>query len=267
MGGTGKTPFVIALCRSLRGMGFRVGVVSRGYRRRGGGELLVCDGERILATPEEAGDEPYLIAYEARVPVAVGKNRHSAYRLLGEFSLDVVVLDDGFQHLQLERDLDICLVDGVRGFGNGWLFPSGPLREPVCGVRRAHAVVFTKGFAPGLLAECRGAFSRPVFFWPYKVELGELPEEVVVVAGVGDPSWLLRQLEGRVRIVEKRIFPDHHLYREGDFDGIEAPVVTTLKDYVKFPLSVLERLSVFVVRVDYTLPSGFLEFLRERLCP
>jgi tetraacyldisaccharide 4'-kinase len=147
LGGTGKTPMAIAIAGRLQGCGLKVSVVSRGYKggreHRGG---IVSDGHRIRLSPEEAGDEPYLMACRLKgVPVVVGRDRFRAgMKAWREFGVDCIVLDDAFQHLALCRDLDLVLLDFMRPFGNGRLFPAGPLREPLAALTRAGAVVLTR---------------------------------------------------------------------------------------------------------------------------
>src|SRR5690606_13793345 len=125
-GGSGKTPLVIALVDALRARGFRPGVVSRGYGGRERGPMLVDD----RSTPAEVGDEPCLIRRRSNVPVAIGRDRVRAGALLAERGVDVAIADDGLQNPRFARDLEICVVDGRRRFGNGLLLPAGPLREP-----------------------------------------------------------------------------------------------------------------------------------------
>ena len=146
-GGTGKTPMAIYLARRLTRKGHRVVLVSRGYRGRAektGG--VVSDGLRILMDDATAGDEPYLMARcLPKVPVVVGGDRFQAGMLaVRQLGAQVVVLDDAFQHLALERDFDLVLMDAARPLGNEHLLPRGVLREPISALRRAHAVVLTR---------------------------------------------------------------------------------------------------------------------------
>ncbi|HEU4402317.1 MAG TPA: tetraacyldisaccharide 4'-kinase, partial [Candidatus Polarisedimenticolia bacterium] len=143
-GGTGKTPLTSFVAGLLRDSGYRVGVASRGYRRHGTrAPLLVADGRALLVDAAHAGDEPYLIARDnPGVAVAVGADRAAAARLLlAAHNPEVIVLDDGFQHRRLGRDLDLLLLDGPDPWGNGKMLPLGPLREPLSGLARAGAIV------------------------------------------------------------------------------------------------------------------------------
>ncbi len=147
VGGTGKTPMTIYLAQKVQQLGFKVAVVSRGYRgaaeRQGG---IVSDGNSIRMGPQLAGDEPYLVARNlGKIPVIVGKNRFAAGMLAHEkFRPDVIVLDDGFQHLRLKRDIDLVLLDYAHPFGNSYLLPRGTLREPISALARSHACILTR---------------------------------------------------------------------------------------------------------------------------
>src|SRR3989475_433621 len=147
VGGTGKTPVVIALAAALRDRCRKVGVISRGYKRRSGTSILeISDGRTLRGHPEDSGDEPFLIAQRCSgVPVAVGADRPLVGRyLVDRFDLDTLVLDDGFQHLALRRDMDILVLDAGAPFGNGYLLPRGRLREPLSAMERASAVLVTR---------------------------------------------------------------------------------------------------------------------------
>src|SRR3989442_6529994 len=148
VGGTGKTAVVIALAAALRDRGGKLGVISRGYKRRSGTSILeISDGRTLRGHPGDSGDEPFLIAQRCSgVPVAVGADRPLVGRyLVDRFDLDTLVLDDGFQHLALRRDMDILVLDAGAPFGNGYLLPRGRLREPLSAMERASAVLLTRG--------------------------------------------------------------------------------------------------------------------------
>ena len=147
VGGTGKTPMTIYLANLIQDFGNKAVVISRGYKGRAekaGG--IVSDGKVLLMGPETAGDEPYMMAVKLKnVPVIVGKNRFEAGMLaVRTFKPEVLVLDDAFQHLKLERDLDLVLLDCQRPFGNGHMLPRGIMREPVSALSRADALILTR---------------------------------------------------------------------------------------------------------------------------
>ena len=149
LGGTGKSPMVVYLAEMLRGMGYEVAVISRGYMgsaEKSGG--MISDGRRLLMGPDAAGDEPYMMAralLDEGVPVLVGQDRiRSGMLAVGHFRPHVILMDDGFQHCRLYRDLDIVLLDSQRPLGNGFLFPRGSLREPVSALKRADMLMMTR---------------------------------------------------------------------------------------------------------------------------
>jgi tetraacyldisaccharide 4'-kinase len=239
-GGSGKTPFVIWLVTWLRGQGYRPGVVSRGYGRQDRGVRRVT----AQSTAAEVGDEPLLIQQATGAPVAVGASRLAAARLLlaGEPGVDVIVSDDGLQHYALARNLELVLADGVAGFGNGWLLPAGPLREPRARLAEADALIVT---------ERDGAASLPAGKLPvFAVRLSPAgfvnlrdghrrdalaapaTGEIEAVTGIARPEQffaLLARLGVRHR---PRPFPDHHAFTAADMDA-GAAVVMTAKDAVK----------------------------------
>jgi tetraacyldisaccharide 4'-kinase len=147
VGGTGKTPMTIHVAGEFKRAGFKVVIVSRGYK--GGAEKhggIVSDGRTLYMDAEQAGDEPFMIACRLKgVPVVVGKNRFAAGMLaIDEYQPDVIVLDDAFQHLKLKRDIDLVLLDHMRPFGNSHLLPRGVLREPVASLARSTACILTR---------------------------------------------------------------------------------------------------------------------------
>ena len=261
LGGTGKTPIVEAVADLLRREGIRVGVLSRGY---GGsvqsGITVVSDGTRCLVSPEIAGDEPVLLAeHLADVPVIVGKDRYAAGRLaVDRFGLDALVLDDGFQHVQLARDLDIVLLDSARPLGNGRLFPRGDLRERPTAMARADAIVLTHcdtDAVPALAAPLCGTSARPLFRSQHTpLDLRRLADghilplaslkgqRLLAFCGIGTPQHFrltLQRLDAE--IVAFMAFPDHHLYTRAEIERLALRatqdhvdiLVTTEKDGVR----------------------------------
>jgi tetraacyldisaccharide 4'-kinase len=147
VGGTGKTPMAVYLATMLKNEGYRVAVVSRGYGGKSSGTGgIVSDGEKILLGADMAGDEPFMMAKQLRdIPIVVFSNRYQAGLLaIEKFSPDIILLDDGFQHRKLKRDLNILLLDANHPFGNGHLLPRGTLREPIAMIRRADIMILTR---------------------------------------------------------------------------------------------------------------------------
>jgi tetraacyldisaccharide 4'-kinase len=261
VGGTGKTPMVILLAGMLRDRGMRPAVLSRGYGGKStSGVLVVSDGRQILAGPEEAGDEPVLIARRLKgIPVLAGAKRALTGRYAREnFGVDVMVLDDGFQHRWIHRDLDIVLLDSRQPLGNGLLLPRGPLREPPLALERAGVVVFTRlqdSAGPVMDKDISGILSgRPVLRTRIRptnlvgADGTELPlsflagKKVFAFAGIAQPESFRQTVEGLGGIIAGfRAFPDHHRYTAEDWGRIEHDaglaradiVLATEKDLVK----------------------------------
>lgn len=229
VGGTGKTPLVIALVGWLRQQGMRPAVISRGYGRE--------REETALVTPEMeatvAGDEPLLISREGGVPVYVGVDRvAAAERAVADGECDLLVLDDGLQHYRLQRDIEIVVVDGERQFGNGLCLPAGPLREPRSRLGEVDAVV-VNGEGMRLQPQSLYRLGQP----EQQQSLESLAGETVhAVAGIGNPQRFFAMLEGAGLKVISHPFPDHHQYNGDDFQfpaGRELPILMTEKDAVK----------------------------------
>jgi tetraacyldisaccharide 4'-kinase len=257
-GGTGKTPMTIMVAQRIRDLGYRVVVVSRGYRGRmesAGG--IVSDGATIFKSPDDAGDEPYLMARILKgIPVVVGKDRYAAGLLaVRRFNPDVIVLDDAFQHLRLKRDLDLVLLDSRLPLANGHLLPRGLLREPVAALRRAHAVIFTRS-NPALRPSIPDALAgrRPVFHTMHVPVIrntrqagGALVTETmdiaclkgkktVAFAGLADNAQFFDSLErAGCNLVGQFSFADHHRYRRDELDRIAEAARTTGADVIATP--------------------------------
>ncbi|MBA2252504.1 MAG: tetraacyldisaccharide 4'-kinase, partial [Nitrospirales bacterium] len=273
VGGTGKTPVTIAVTDALLAAGHRVAVLSRGYRRRSRTpRVLVSDGRKILVGPEEAGDEPFLIAQRCpRAVVAVGSDRYELGRwVLAQCSIDCLVLDDGFQHRALYRDVDLLLVDATDEHGLRALVPAGRLREPLSTAARATALLITRVEASAdaqpivsLIQQAIGCDVKPILvrFTPQGfvdahngmgVPLDTLTgQRVVIFSGIGNAgAFRTSVLRQGLIVVDEVVFPDHHAYTMSDVNRVKAraerlgaPVlVTTEKDAVK--LQALPSLSM-----------------------
>jgi len=288
-GGSGKTPFAAWLAAALRRRGHRVVLASRGYRRRGRGPVtVVSDGERLYAGVDAAGDEPFWLAARVPgVPVLVGSDRVAlGLRALSSYNAEILLLDDGFQHLRLARDVDIVLIDSAAPFGNGYTLPRGLLRENPHALASAHSI----GVLGGTLSEedaARVTALAPVAFrfCVRKRAVGlralgggtlEQPEklagtEVGVLCGIAKPASLLRSVEELgARVVAERRFPDHHRYRARDLSGLAAEVplwITTEKDAVKLAPEWLgeAELRVLCIELEVENAERFLLWLEECL--
>jgi tetraacyldisaccharide 4'-kinase len=262
VGGTGKTPMAVYLARWFMERGKRVTVLSRGYGgSRQGKVSIVADGSNILLTPAEAGDEPYLLACSVPgLSVVIGADRYRAGLLaLERLNPDILILDDGFQHQRLKRDLNLLLLDCGKPFGNGWTLPAGALREPPAAVERADLVIFTRCSdrpppqvtgKPCCFASHRLTVALPLAGGeplPFRALEGL---RGLAFAGIAQPASFFNSLEGEgLNIAATLAFPDHCNYAEPEMAAIcrlkEATspdfMITTEKDAVKL-VSYGERL-------------------------
>jgi tetraacyldisaccharide 4'-kinase len=255
VGGTGKTPMAAYLARWFMARGKRVAIISRGYGGSLEGEIrVVADGRAILLSPGEAGDEPYLFAASMPgVMVVIGADRYRAgCHAREQLEPDIFILDDGFQHLRLRRDLNILLLDCGRPFGNGRTLPAGTLREPVSAVERADLIIFTR---------CTGDQPVPATGKPWCNASHRLTGVIppaggepqafrslerlkgLAFAGIADPAAFFSSLEreGGLHLAATRAFCDHCRYGEGEIAALlklkedcrADYLITTGKDAVK----------------------------------
>ena len=275
VGGAGKTPLALAVVDALRQRGWHPGIVSRGYGRSAGGVAAVG----AASTTAEVGDEPLLLARRAGVPVWVGSDRVAAARglLAAHPQIDLILCDDGLQHYQLGRDVEIAVFDG-RGAGNGWRLPLGPLREPLARLAKVDAIVFN-GPADARVAEAAATVERfamrlqPGPFYRLDDPAQTCPTEslkgknLFAVAGIGEPGRFFRTLEELGLFFSRHPFPDHHAYTAADLaivrDGV---LLMTEKDAVKCAgLTVGETWVLPVVAdIEPALIDTILEKLRGR---
>lgn len=259
VGGTGKTPVTAFIARFLLEQGYKVAVLSRGY----GGTLegttaIVSDGKQLFHSAEECGDEPFLLAGSLPgLMVVIGSDRHAAGLLaMEELSPDIFLLDDGFQHLRLQRDLNILLLDQGRPFGNGWTLPAGLMREPQSAAARANLVILTRcspnDVTPENVLEKKVYRSRHKLVDAIPLAGGEAVglesignKRVLAFAGIAAPELFFEGLrEKGLRVVETLCFQDHAAYDPATItlisEAAEATkaelLITTEKDGVKLKL-------------------------------
>ncbi len=233
VGGTGKTPLVIWLVEEARRRGLRPGVILRGHGARQSGPTAVADG----ADPIDVGDEAVLLARRTGAPVVIGRDRAAAgQHLLERFDADLLISDDGLQHLRLGRDVEIAVVDAGRGLGNRRCLPAGPLREPADGLARMDGVIANGAPWPGADGwfALRAGEPMPVGMRSANNTPPAPGEWVHAVAGIGNPERFFATLRRLGFEVEPHPFPDHHVYRPEELRfAPAAPVVMTEKDAVK----------------------------------
>lgn len=247
-GGTGKTPLTALIADFLIVNGYKPGIISRGYKGKFKGSLVVSDGTNILCSASESGDEMYMLAKNIKTPILVNQKKYLAAKdIESKFNLDCIIVDDGFQHRFLHRDLDIIIIDKST-LDNPYPFPKGRLREPFANIRRADIICYPNNIANAMNnLECNGL----------KVELntnelGLIPLVTIPNANIQNSVFLFSGIANHSKfrnsilncgneIISEEIFKDHHSYTESDiksliqsFDSnISNTIITTEKDAVK----------------------------------
>jgi tetraacyldisaccharide 4'-kinase len=270
VGGVGKTPLVVALVEALSAAGFSPGIVSRGYGGRAS-RYPVCVNFESKA--KEVGDEPLMLAQRTECPVVVDPDRVAAAQyLLAHYQVDVIVSDDGLQHYALGRDLEIAVVDGARGLGNGWCLPAGPLREPPGRLSEVDWVVVNGG-QTRITGHCHFMKLTPEVM--VNLRSGEVRQcsdiigqgEVHAIAGIGNPERFFATLEGIGYRAEPHRFDDHADYNASDLQfQDDKPVIMTEKDAVK--CKIFAKDNCWYLKVKATLPPEFIKdvLLRVQNC-
>jgi tetraacyldisaccharide 4'-kinase len=263
VGGSGKTPLVIWIAELLKSKGWSPAIISRGY----GAKVDAPRAATVASEAAEVGDEPIVLARRSGCPVWIGPDRVQVAQALraAHPDVNVLVLDDGLQHYRMRRDIEIAVVD-ARGFGNGFMLPAGPLREPRLRLRTVDAVVAhgaspVKDFSMSLAGEEVHRMTDARERRPLKAFAGQ---KVHAAAGIGDPNRFFVHI-GRAGVkVIPHPFPDHHPFSAGDLEfGDELPVILTEKDAVK--LRSAARPDWWVLPVSARLDPGFGAWLVRKL--
>lgn len=301
IGGTGKTPLVRLVADLIRKKGLVPAILIRGYKGSFKGEYaVVADGHSILMDSEQAGEEALMLATQLPgVPVIIGASRYAAGQYaVEELGVDAVILDDGFQHRNLERDLDIIAIDATNPFGYGYIFPRGLLREPRWSLRRGDIVILTKAdYLPlkrrerileklkrllGKKGKIIQARHRPMWLRDFTGEkergLTLNKKKVIAFSGIGDPASFERTLESMgAELVLRLRFPDHHRYTQEELleifsmafmRGAEM-IITTEKDIVGLPdelkdLIAGQEMGLWVLGIEAEISEGK-EILEETI--
>lgn len=282
-GGTGKTPLVEWVARTLANKGKKVCILTRGYGRKDPHlQVIVSDGYGVLASPSEAGDEPYLLATNLSGLAAVisSADRIAAgQEAIKDFGSDCFVLDDGFQHLRLARDLNIVTIDATNPWGGGKLLPYGRLRETLDGLGRADCFVITRCDQAGNLDALRSEIfeltgERPIFHSQMRTfrvsalkngfdDLGP-QARVAAFCAVGNPSSFFEHLcRSGYELALQKSFPDHHIYSQDEIDSLIASakeagansLITTAKDAVKLR-AMSFSIPCYVSEIEISIENG-----------
>jgi len=302
MGGTGKTPLVMYLAKQLADLGYKPAIVSRGYRGTSNADVnIVTDGTGILMEAEASGDEPWLLANElSGVVVATGRNRVLPCReVIRLYNCDIIILDDGFQHLKVARTIDLVLFDVDVFAGNSRVFPGGELREPVKALSRCSAFVLTginqsntirsdkcseillNRFQDKELFRFTGSYHRAFQYGSLNedperktIPVSELPENLFCFCGIANPQRFNQLLlENGIMTAGFKTFDDHHHYSDKDLDQLFTDArsqnatgfLTTEKDISKTRNILRHKLPVFTLPFEFKENHDFNQFIAERL--
>lgn len=238
VGGVGKTPLVVALAKYLSQKGLQVGIVSRGY----GAHIKSFPHQvRESDTALQVGDEPKLLAQKTACPVVIAPNRrHAVQYLLEHHHSDVIISDDGLQHYAMSRQIEIAVIDGMRGMGSGWCLPAGPLREPIKRLQEVDFIVVNGEHS--VHTHCQGLGNvyqmtmqaeLPRSFTGESVSWDAIPMPCSAVAGIGNPDRFFALLTQLGVAFEPHKFADHHEFLPHELANLKKPVMMTEKDAVK----------------------------------
>lgn len=293
LGGTGKTPAVIAVAEGAKMSGLNPCILTRGYKGKIKGPCFASKGSELLLDPDDAGDEARLMAERLNdVPVVIGKNRYDGGMFAlnsSNFQPSLFILDDGFQHIALHRDIDVLLIDASNPFGSGRLFPEGRLREPLKSMGRADIIVITKADMASKIS-IEGTVQKikkynstaPIYHASHKptalvsssgqvMDLETLKEKkVYLFSGIANPSYFKAILDSiGVEVVRFKNFRDHHNYRQREIDRIVKSaagmgIITTEKDMVKLK-SLKNTENISALRIEFSVEDEFYNKLFEEV--
>ena len=285
VGGTGKTPFCEYLAQELKKNGHHVAIISRGYGRQTRGTIVVSNGKEILCRPEESGDEPFLLAQNlTNIPVICKADRYQGGLFVQQhFQPDIIILDDGFQHRRLHRDLNIVLVDATRGFGNGKTLPGGFLREPVSSLKRADLICLThvhkQKSIDRLVQKIQSITSSPILKTIHEpcqlIQMGTNKsndlsllknKKAFLFSGIANPSAFEKTISSLgSEICYHLKYKDHYRYTERDLKRIFMTarkysaelIVTTEKDAVRLASYNSLVKNFFYLKIKIKIIEGF----------
>ena len=272
-GGTGKTPLVIHIAKIILAQGKTPGIISRGYGRKSKGMFVVHNGKKLLFDVATSGDEPFLIGkLLKKVPIIVSENRSMGIKkLLEDFSVDIVIMDDGFQHRKVKRDLNIITVSGNESFSNYKLLPIGKLREPLQNIKRADLLIYTKteNF-PHIHSKLESYYKQDFIFCIFhpilmkynlfKNNKSQIPDEpVFAFCGIADSkSFFQSIIKFGIKIKGKKSYRDHQNYNDKILKKLSKKItelnvkniITTEKDVVKLPDHFINNFEIYIIKID-----------------
>jgi len=288
VGGTGKTPFVQMLSKYFISRNLKIGIVGRGYKRKSKGEIIVSDGINILSDADEAGDEMLLLANSLKIPIIADDDKSKAAKSMEQkFAPDLIIVDDGFQHRKLYRDIDIILLDRDT-IENPKLLPEGRLREPLSSIQRADVIVLTGTIelpnelkelvSNQIIIKVKQIKANPYYLngkEPNFNSLNTYRKGIFAFAGIARPDRFYDMLaEMDYKIINKKSYDDHHHYTKSDIENLIKMakennlfvLATTEKDAVKLIKFIddfeKEKIKVLVFPIALTIFEGKDQFFR-----
>ena len=267
VGGVGKTPLVMALTAHFKARQLKVGIVSRGYRakiKQFPYEVNIHDSADLV------GDEPLLLAQKTHVPVVIARKRCQAIEyLLQKYSCQIIISDDGLQHTAMGRALEIVVIDGCNGFGNGFCLPAGPLREPISRLKSVDFIFIHGDNNTNIVLDS-------ILAHKYRMDLGvkyllhltsgvriapgvNLPEPIAALAGIGRPERFFDSLRALGYVFNAYSFPDHYAFISSDLNFTEKTVLMTEKDAVKCSAFLTD--AMYALSVEAKICSAFWSIL------
>lgn len=281
VGGTGKTPMVYCVACFLIKQGYKVAILTRGYRGRASrNSTVVSDGSKIFTGPQEAGDEAIMLSKKLpEVPILAGRDRASTgAKAIKDFGVEIVIIDDGFHYHRLARDLDIVLINYRNPFGNSFMLPRGILREPLAGLKRSHITMVTKMDEAGNASHLekrikhysphalifKSTFQAKTVRMVYNNEVLSFDslkgKQVVGFCSIADPDYFFSILKFQaINVIKTISFPDHHWYGKKDYTMLSHCankadfLITTEKDIAKMDLRMIEEKKLLVLEIDLVI--------------
>lgn len=262
VGGNGKTPLVVALCKYLRRHGYKPGIVSRGYggKTRRWPQLVTKDSD-----PVQVGDEPVLLAMQTGCPLVVAPNRVKAARMLSaNHDVNIIISDDGLQHYALARNIEIVVINGRRKLGNGLCLPVGPLREPLARLKSVSMQVVSDGVCDAGQLALKSRLGLVYRQGAIDRKLAPHSGPVAAVTGIADPTRFFNSLRKLGFKFTENVFPDHHPFDRQDLQSLtDLPIVMTEKDAVK--CQAMTDLPLWSLPLEFELDSAFCAELDAQL--
>ena len=270
-GGTGKTPLVIYIATLIINQGKKPGIISRGYGRKSKGKIIVHDGKKMLVDVNMAGDEPFLIGKKLNnVPIIVSKNRYEGIKkLINNYFVDVIIMDDGFQHRSIKRDLNVLTISGKESLKNYKLLPWGKMRESLSNINRSNLIVYTKtNLTPKIHQTIKKIYSKNYILSNYQLQLynynlnqynQNIAEPVFAFCGIADHNSFFESITQLGIIIKgKKHYRDHQNYSDRIIRNLLEKIkklklntiITTEKDLVKLPKFFINTFQIYVLQLS-----------------